>query len=339
MKYQFRNDYSELGNKDILSYCLENACKQNTAYGLDEYSKKAENKINELFGLENAECHFLAGGTQTNMVFISYCLRPYEGVLTVNSGHINVHETAAVEGSGHKIYTVNGINGKITSEEIENCMIKHIDEHMVKIKMVYISNTTEIGTVYTKDELLSIKKACDKYKLYLYMDGARLGSALTSEACDYDKTFLGKIVDAFYIGGTKNGLPLGEALVIVNDELKDSFRYQIKNKGAMLAKGYFIGMLFNEAFKDNLYFKMAENSNKMAYLIRDNLKKMGYELLDSPSNQQFLIIEKEKALKLMNEFGLELWEDRGNKYVVRIVTSFNTKEEDVKELLNYFKNI
>lgn len=337
MGYMFRNDYSELAHERIINALAKYSKEQNIAYGLDYHSENASNKIKEIFGVKNANVHFLAGGTQTNMAFISYVLRPYEGVVCCASGHINVHETAAVEGSGHKVFTVEGKNGKVYPEDVLAALKKNCDEHMVKIKMVYISNSTEIGTIYTKDELKALKKCCDENKLYLFIDGARLGSALTSEDNDCEATDIGKYSDAFYIGGTKNGMLFGEALVIVNKDLQEDFRYHIKNKGAMLAKGYAVGIEFEEAFKDGLYFELAKHANKMAKIIKETFIEKGFAVLPSPTNQLFVTFERNKALEMINKFGCELWEDLGDKITIRFVTSFNTSIENVNELIEYIK--
>ena len=336
----FKNDYSELADERIIEAIKKHLNEQHKAYGLDEHSENAKGYIRKTFDVPNADIHFLAGGTQTNMVTISYFLKPYEAVIACDTGHINVHETGAVEASGHKIITCKNKDGKIKPEDIEHQMKLHTDEHVVKPKMVYISNATESGTIYTKKELEDIRRICDTYSLYLFIDGARLGSALTSKACDYTKEFFGNITDIFYIGGTKNGLLIGEALVIKNKELSECFRYHIKNRGAMLAKGFLIGIEFEEAFKDGLYFELAKQSNETSEYIKEELKKANIVFdSDSPTNQQFIILPNEKADKVIKEFGCELWEKREKEKVIRIVTSFSTKKEDCDEIINFIKEL
>ena len=340
MSTLFRNDYSELADERILKAIEKYLKEQHTAYGLDEHSKNAAEKIKEVFGVPNADCHFIAGGTQSNMTVISYFLRPYEGVIACDTGHINTHETGAVEASGHKILQCTNIDGKLKPKDIEKQMETHKDEHVVKPAMVYISNATETGTVYTKSELEELRKMCDKYSLFLFIDGARLGAALTSNMCDYTSEFLGNIADIFYVGGTKNGLLIGEAVVIKNKELSTYFRYHIKNRGAMLAKGYLLGIQFEEAFKDNLYFDLARRSNEMAYYIKEELTKANITFsCDSPTNQQFIILPKDKAKKVIDEFGCELWEEKENEDVIRIVTSFSTTKEACDEIIDFIKTL
>ena len=335
----FRNDYSEHAHPRIIEALARYQDEQNTPYGLDYHSLNAEKRIKDVFNSPNAKVFFLAGGTQTNILFISSCLKHYEGVIACDTGHINVHETAALEGQGYKIITVNNKDGKLTPSDINQVMATYDNEHMVKPKMVYISNSTEIGTIYLKDELIALSKACKKHRLYFFIDGARLGSALTSKDNDVDPSLLGEVCDAFYVGGTKNGLLLGEALVINNKELQENYRYHIKNKGAMLAKGYLVGIEFEEAFKDNLYFDLAQETNKMADLLKDSFKKKGLDILHSPTNQIFLTISKDKALKLIERYGCEKWEDLGDKLTIRFVTSFSTTEDDVNELNEYLATL
>lgn len=240
--YSFRNDYSEGAYPEILKRLSEENKKQHLGYGEDEICKEAKKRVHQKLKNDECDIHFLVGGTQTNLTVISSALRPFEAVITVDSGHINVHETGAIEATGHKVIVVKGKDGKITPDGIHQAVKIHTDEHMVKPKMVYISNATEIGTIYTKKELEEIRKVCDEYKLYLFMDGARLGAALTSSENDLRFEDLCTYCDVFYIGGTKNGALFGEAIVIVSDKLKSDFRYMIKQRGGMLAKGWLIGV-------------------------------------------------------------------------------------------------
>jgi len=331
----FRNDYSELAHPRILEALARFQNEQNTPYGLDYHSLNAEKKIKEVFNSKDGKVYFLAGGTQTNVLFISSVLKHYEGVICASSGHINVHETAALEGQGYKIIQVEGKDGKVYPSDIEKVMHLYENEHMVKPRLVYISNSTEIGTIYSKEELIALHNICKKYDLYLFIDGARLGSALTSKDNDVEASLLGEICDAFYVGGTKNGLLLGEALVVNNPKLQEDYRYHIKNKGAMLAKGYVVGIEFEEAFKDNLYFDLARHTNMMADLLKEGLHQLGLKLSYSPTNQVFVTISKEKANILMDRYGCEKWEEYDNDMTIRFVTSFLTTKEDVDELINY----
>ena len=337
MSRLFRNDYSELCHELVLEEYRKALCEQNDPYGLDKYSKSASGLIRKEFNCEEAEVHFLVGGTQANMTVISYLLKDYEAVLAVNSGHINVHETGAVEGSGHKVYTVEGIDGKVTASEIKEALRINSNEHCVKIKMVYISDSTEIGTIYTLKELEEISKVCKENDMYLFLDGARLGVALTSCMNDVKASDISKYCDVFYIGGTKNGLMFGEAVVITNKALQKEFRWQIKNKGAMLAKGFACSIGFDCLFRNGLYFEIAKNSNKQAEYLKKELIRLGFDVSPSYTNQLFVTMEKEKAKDLINRYGCEEWTNLGDKMTIRFVTSFSTKKEDVKELVEYLE--
>ena len=334
----FRNDYSELAHPRIIEALARYQNEQNTPYGLDYHSSNASKKIKKVFN-SNGEVFFLAGGTQTNVLFISSALRHYEGVIACNSGHINVHETAALEGQGYKIITVEGKDGKVYPNDIQKVLDTYDNEHMVKPRMVYISNSTEIGTIYSRQELIDLHSICKKNDLYFFIDGARLGSALTSKDNDVEPSLLGEICDAFYVGGTKNGLLLGEALVVNNVDLTANFRYHIKNKGAMLAKGYLVGIEFEEAFKDNLYFDLAKATNETADILKEGFNKLKLNTTYSPTNQVFVTIKKALANKLMDRYGCEKWEDLGNDMTIRFVTSFSTSKEDVNELLSYISSL
>lgn len=337
MKHKFTSDYASLCHPSILKFLSTINEEQNVTYGLDKHSLNAERYIKDIFESNHGQVYFIAGGTMTNLLFISYALRPYEAVISLETGHINVHETGAIEGTGHKIITVKGNNGKMYPNDILNVLKIYKDEHMVKPKLVYISNSTEIGTIYTRKELIALNEVCSEHDLYLYIDGARLGSALTSKENDVEPGLLGQICDAFYVGGAKNGLLLGEALVINNIDLQKDFRYHIKNKGAMISKGYLIGAIFEEAFKDGLYFDIAKSTNEVADYLKEKLLSLKVNMLPSPINQIFAIFSKEKANKLINEYGLELWEERDDEVVVRFVVSFTTKKSDVDELISFMK--
>lgn len=339
MARTFRNDYSEGAHKEILKAVLKVNEEQNIGYGLDKHSKRAEKYILDKFNCKDGKVFFLTGGTQVNMTVISYLLKPYEGVISCDTGHINVHETAAVEGSGHKVIVCPNDNGKLTAKRVLETYQKYTDEHMVKPKMVYISNSTETGTIYTKNELLALRKVCDDLHLYLFIDGARLAVALTAKKNDVTPAILGKVADIFYIGGTKNGFLSGEAIVFKDKKLCLDFRYHIKNKGAMLAKGFIVGAQFERAFKDNLYFDIATNSNKMANYIYDSLKKDVNFVYPAVTNQLFVLFKNDVANKIIDLFGTELWLDNGKEKVIRIVTSFLTTKEDCDALINTIKSL
>lgn len=329
--YSFKDDYSEGSHERILNALVLTNLEQETGYGLDKHSLNAANKIKILLEDDNADIHFISGGTQTNLIAISSFLRPHEACIAVASGHIAVHETGAIEATGHKIITVPDVKGKLVPDRIIEALEIHCDEHMVKPRMVYISNSTEVGTIYTKSELTELSNICLKHNLLLYLDGARLGSALASIENDLCLSDIYKLTDAFYIGGTKNGALFGEALVIRNDNLKADIRYLIKQKGALLAKGRLLGIQFEELFKDDLFFKLAQNANNMASLLTNAIKEKGYDFLfESSTNQIFPIFPLAKILLLEKEFDFYRWEEVSpNMFAIRLVTSWATTKESV----------
>lgn len=330
----FKNDYGVMAHRKVIEALLKCEDEVNIPYGNDIHSKNAEILIKQTFKMEDAKVFFLSGGTQANATVISYLLKPYEAVISCDTGHINVHETGAVEANGTKIITVNNVDGKLTVENIKKAIKLHTDEHMVKPKMIYISNSTEIGTIYSKKELYDLRKVCDEYNLYLFLDGARLASALTCKENDVEYEDLAKTCDVFYIGGTKNGLLSGEAVVLVNKNIQDDFRYHIKNKGAMLAKGFVLGIQFEEIFKDNLYFDLASKANEMASYIKEELTRLNVNFtIDSPTNQLFARFDKQVSNKIINKYGCELWENNMDNNVIRFVTSYKTTKQDCDELI------
>ncbi|MEG2018852.1 MAG: aminotransferase class I/II-fold pyridoxal phosphate-dependent enzyme, partial [Clostridium sp.] len=258
-----------------------------------------------------------------------------------NTGHILVHETGAIEATGHKVVSIEVNDGKLNCEHIKSALVAHTDEHMVKPKLVYISNPTEIGSIYTKKELEQLSKFCRDNRLFLYVDGARLGSALCSEENDIELSDLANLVDAFYIGGTKNGALMGEALVICRDSLKEDFRFHIKQKGALLAKGRLLGIQFLELFRDDLFFELAKHANDMAKLLKDGISGERYLFLtNSPSNQIFPILPNEIIEKLQEKYSFYVWQkvDEENS-AIRLVTSWATKEEKVLEFIQDMINL
>ncbi len=335
----FKNDYSYLVHPRILEAINRYGQELNTPYGLDEHSKNAENRIKEVFNSPNGKVFFLAGGTQTNVLFMSSVLRHYEGVISCASGHINVHETASIEGQGYKIITVKGKDGKVYPSDVKEVLASYRDEHMVKPRMVYISDSTEIGTIYSKEELIALHEVCQENDLIFFIDGARLGSALTSKDNNVTPNLLGELCDAFYVGGTKNGFLIGEALVINNKNLQKDFRYHIKNKMAMLAKGYLVGIEFEEAFKDNFYFDLARHTNEVADYLKEGFAKLNLKAPYSPTNQVFVTLSKDLANHLIERYGCELWEDLGKEKTIRFVTSFMSTKEEVDELINHLSSL
>ncbi|WP_458414802.1 threonine aldolase family protein [Schinkia sp. CFF1] len=339
--YSFKNDYSEGAHPRILNALLESNLVQEVGYGNDRYSQKAKEVIKQCLERADVDIHFLTGGTQTNLTALSAFLRPHEAVIAASMGHINTHETGAIEATGHKIIPVNVADGKLTPTHLQEVLDYHTDEHMVKPKLVYISNSTEIGTIYNKGELEQIHHFCKEHNLILYMDGARLGSALCSEESDLKLSDLPGLVDAFYIGGTKNGALLGEALVICRDSLKEDFRFHMKQKGAILAKGRLLGIQFLELFRDNLFFELATHANKMANILKEEIGKAGFAFLaNSPTNQTFPIMPNSLIAKLRDKYAFEIWEKvDSDSTAIRLVTSWATKEEEVVAFIEDLRKI
>jgi len=337
----FKNDYSEGALPEIMEALVKTNLEQTVGYGMDEYCASAVAKIKERIECPEAEVHFLVGGTQTNQTCISAFLRSYEAVIGVETAHINVHETGAIEATGHKVVTVKGMDGKVTPKDIWDAVAFHSDEHMVKPKMVYVSDSTEIGTIYTKSELKAVSDCCKELGLYLYLDGARLGSALTAEGNDLTLADIAALTDAFYIGGTKNGALFGEAVVLVNKELQREFRYSIKQHGGMLAKGRLLGIQFDRLFTDDLFFKAGAHANRMAMRLKQGLAGCGVEFLaDSVTNQQFPIFTTGQISELSKKFLFEPSDKIDeSRSAIRFCTSWATKEENVDCLIEAVKEI
>lgn len=330
--YSFKNDYSEGAHPQILQALADTNLVQEEGYGEDRYSLNAAELIKQRIGRE-VDIHFIPGGTQTNFTAISAFLRPHEAVISAGTGHICVHETGAVEATGHKIVTVKAEDGKVKASAVREALDFHTDEHMVRPKLVYISNSTEIGSIYTRLELEDLSRICRENNLYLYMDGARLGSALTSDENDLSLADIAGLVDAFYIGGTKNGALIGEALVICRDELKADFRFYMKQRGAMLAKGRLIGIQFLELFRDELFFDLAKSANRMAEILREGICTAGFGFLThSPSNQLFPILPNQLIAELEKKYSFYVWSRvDADTAAIRLVTSWATPEEAVRE--------
>lgn len=335
MTYNFRNDYSEGAHPDIIEALIDSNAEQLDGYGEDKYSLEAADKIKAELDCPDADIHFVSGGTQANLLCVSSFLKPYESVVAAQTAHIEVHEAGAIEFTGHKINTYPTIKGKISPEQIQGAVNFHYDEHMVVPKLVFISNTTELGTVYCKKELEEISEVCKKNNLLLYIDGARLGQAMKSYVNDVTLADIAKFADAFYIGGTKNGALIGEAVVITNPSLKPYFRYNMKQKGALLAKGRIIGIQFNELFKNDLYYKLASHANNMAMSLAHGIDAAGFKFLAPPeSNQIFPIFPNKLIDKLSKNFEFYVWSKYlKNTSVVRLVCSWATKEEAINSFL------
>ncbi len=337
--YSFTNDYSEGAHPQILKAMMETNLIQNTGYSLDTHTSHAIALIRDEIKQPDADIHIIAGGTQTNLITISAALRPHQAVISAVTGHINVHETGAIEATGHKVLAMDTPDGKLTPALVMQALDFHTDEHMVQPKMVYISNSTEVGTQYTKAELEALSRLCRQKNLYLFMDGARMGAALTSPVNDLTLADIAALTDVFYIGGTKNGALFGEALVILRDELKPDFRFMIKQKGAMLAKGWLLGIQFEEMFQNRLFFDMASHANAMAGKLRAALTDLGYTFAyDSRTNQLFPVFSNERIEELAKEFTFNLDKKIDETHsCIRLVTSWATKEEGVEEFIQFLK--
>ena len=337
---RFECDYAEGAHPRILERLIETNFEQTKCYGMDEYCANARGLIRGLCECESADVHFLVGGTQTNTTVIASILRPHQGVLSATTGHINAHETGAIESTGHKVITLPAENGKLTAAQVEQAYAEHWNdanhEHVVQPGMVYISNSTEGGTIYTRQELQALSDVCRKHGLPLFLDGARLGYALAAEGNDLKLADIARLCDVFYIGGTKVGALFGEAVVITNDALKRDFRYLMKQRGGMLAKGRLLGLQFETLFRDGLYFDISRHAVEMAMMIRDAFRRKNIPFYcESPTNQQFPILTNEQASALSEKYAFELWTRIDeNHSVVRFCTSWATREEDVQELIS-----
>lgn len=340
---RFNNDYNQGCHPAILKALEETNSCAFAGYGCDELCQRAKDEIKKYLGKADADIHFLTGGTQVNYVLIQAALRPYQSVVCPDSGHINVHESGAVENTGHKIETSPNVNGKITAAQIkdhaEGFLSSGIKEHITQPKLVYISFPTEYGTIYSKKELSEISETCRKYGFYLFMDGARMGYGLGCKENDLTLSDIAQLTDAFTIGGTKCGALFGEALVITNAAIKPDFRNYLKMSGAMLAKGWLLGLQFYELFKDGLYFKITKRACEDAMLIREAFAQKGFEFYyDSPTNQQFVIVNEEQMNKLAGKYYFEYEADLGGgRSCIRFCTSWATPKENITELIKDIK--
>lgn len=336
---QFQCDYNEGAHPLIMQRLVETNMHQTVGYGEDDFCAEARRLIRQACDRDDVDVHFLVGGTQTNATVIAHTLRPYQGVISAVTGHINVHETGAIEATGHKVLAIDSADGKITAAQIEQAVQAHLHEdgpeHMVQPGMVYISFPTEVGTIYTLGELRDISTVCRRHGLPLFVDGARLGYGLCSPQSDVTLPQLAQLADVFYIGGTKVGALFGEAVVIANQALKSDFRYSIKRHGGMLAKGRLLGIQFATLFSDNLYMRISHHAITQAMRIRQALQAQGIPfLIDSPTNQQFPILSNEQLNRLSTKYLFSIWQKVDEHHTaVRICTSWATKTENVDHLL------
>lgn len=336
---RFNNDYNHGAHPAILEALAATNNESYGGYGIDPWCKKAADEIKKYLDCPEANVHFLIGGTQANFTVIAAALRPFQSVICADSGHINVHETGAVENTGHKVQALPNTDGKITADQIaaEARLFaeSEIQEHITQPKMVYLSYPTEYGTIYSLKELEDIHAVCRQYGLYLYIDGARLGYGLGSSESDVTIKDIARLCDAFYCGGTKCGTLFGEAVVIVNPMLNTDFRSYIKQNGAMLAKGWLLGLQFYTLFKDGLYFEITKIAVDYAMKIKDAFAAKGIPFfMESPTNQQFVVVENSLMKKLAEKYVFEFEQKVDDTHsCIRFCTSWSTKKEEIEELI------
>ena len=341
----FNNDYSEGCHEAVLQALTRTNLEQTPGYGEDVYCRRAADKIRALCGREDLYVQFLVGGTQTNLTVIAAALRPHQGALGAESAHINVHETGAVEATGHKVLSVPSADGKITASQVRNTVKAHREdssfEHMVQPKLVYISNPTEYGTLYSLAELEALAEACRELGLYLFLDGARLGYGLAAKGNDVTMADLARLCDVFYIGGTKVGALFGEAVVISNPAIAEDFRYLIKQRGGMLAKGRLLGVQFDALLEDDLYFKIAEQADALADQLRACIDELGYPyLVPGITNQVFPILPDTLLEELAKEFSFtEMGRYDETHRTVRFCTSWATRQEQMDALCSKLREL
>lgn len=342
---RFESDYAEGAHQRILTRLIETNEEQTPGYGMDEHCERARTFIQKACAVDNADVHFLVGGTQTNTTIISSILRPHQGAIAATTGHIAVHETGAIEATGHKVLTLPSEDGKITAQQVKELYDAHwqdvTHEHMVQPGLVYISHPTENGTTYSKSELEALSKVCRQCNVPLVMDGARLGYGLVAQDSDLSLADIARLCDVFYIGGTKVGAMFGEAVVIINEHLKKDFRYFIKQRGGMLAKGRLLGIQFETLFEDGLYYEISNHAVELAMQIRAAFVEKGFALkYDSTTNQQFPILPNDVLTTLSENYSFSFWEQvDATQSVVRFCTSWATKKEDVEMLIADIKKL
>lgn len=335
----FASDYLEGAHPKLLERLIETNMEKTSGYGTDEYTESARAKIRQAMSCPEADIYFLAGGTQTNQLAVSTLLEDFEGVVAATTGHVSLHEAGAIEFSGHKVLTLEGKAGKLSADSVRALVQGFYDdenhEHMVYPGMVYISQPTEYGTLYTKAELKSLREVCDEFGMRLYADGARLGYGLMSEGCDVTLCDMAELCHAFYIGGTKVGALFGEALVFPKGNTPRCFLTRIKQHGALLAKGRVAGVMFDTLFSDNLYFEISSHAVKLAERLREGLRQKGYGFyVENTTNQIFVTLNREQMERLEKSVTFSFWEWlEDGRAVIRLATSWATDPHDVEELI------
>jgi len=339
-KYRFQDDYSEGCHPRILELLSQTNLMQQDGYGADEYSFKAKQLIHRQLDSSTSKIYFVSGGTQANLIVISALLRPHESVISAFSGHISTNEAGAIEAQGHKVNTILTHDGKITPKGVLNVLNQHSHvPHVVKPKLVYISNATELGTHYQKGELVALYEFCQSNDLYLFVDGARLGNALMVKDADLTLGDMARYTDVFYMGGTKNGALLGEAIVINNPKLQDDFGFYLKQKGAMMSKSRVLGIQFMGLFQDDLYFQLAQHANQLAQRLKVVFEDKGFEfLVQTKTNQLFPILPNNLINRLKEQYEFHVWKKIDDNYsAIRLVTSWATEELVVDEFIARLK--
>lgn len=333
--YFFVNDYNDIGRKDILQALLNAQDEYNLGYGFDSHSENARNLIKKALKNDNVDIHFIPGGTGANVLGLACGMNQQDSIISVSTGHIEGHEAGSIEATGLKIETINSDNGKLSLELLEEKYSHFNNEYVTVPKKVYISNTTELGEVYIRDEIEEIYDFCKSHDMYLFMDGARIAHALASEKCDYTLSDLSNLCDIFYLGGTKNGLLYGEALVIVNNELKRNFINLQKQKSSLMAKGFVSGIMFETVFsKENGYLEGATHAYKMAKKLAEGFTSNGYELAyPFESNQVFVKLSDEEVDSLKKIAKFELMGKRDNNNIGRFVSTYRTSNSDIEGFL------
>ncbi len=335
MHYQFYNDYSETAHAQCLAALAHEPLTQALGYGLDHVSEQASAAIRAACAAPNAAVHFVSGGTQANLTVLSAIMKPFEAVIAAQTGHIFANETGAIEATGHKVIPVTVNNGKLTPADISMVVAAHPWEHVVRPRVVFISQSTEIGTVYSLAELTALRDACNQLNLYLYLDGARLGSALMSAGADWTLADIAALSDVFYIGGTKNGALLGEAVVIPNPTLQADFRFHLKQRGALLAKGRVVASQFLALFRDGLFQELAAHANLAANRLQAGLLELGATFDNlSRTNQVFPTLPNSVIAALQKRYGFHSWKKIGETHqTIRLVTSWATSLDKVDDFL------
>ncbi len=343
MKYSFLNDYSEGAHPRIIAAMAETNLVQTTGYGTDGFCDRARSLIAAEIKRPGSAIHFLVGGTQTNLTVAAALLRPHQGMISAESGHVSVHEAGAIEATGHKVLTIPAPDGKLTAKAVEALIRAHYDdptaEHMVQPGMVYVSQPTELGTVYRKQELAELAAVCQKYRIPLYLDGARLGCALTCHGNDLTLPDIAALTDLFYIGGTKMGALFGEALVINRPEFNTDFRSIIKQRGGMLAKGRLLGLQFEALFTDGLYYTLAQHANDMARRLADGITTLGYSFAaEAVTNQLFPILPRTLLTRLEEDFIFSVQGKADDTQdIIRLCTSWATDPDRVESFWEKLK--